>query len=109
MKNITNLQAIFSPLDVARKKHMQGRDYTYITIVGVSPEYQNHGYGGKLIRAVLEQSDEKGQPVYLETTTDKNVSMYERFGFKKLEQVMQPIIDIPQWCMIREPRRSHER
>ena len=100
---LKDLKTIFDPLEAARRKNMRGRAYIYLIILGVSPEYQGQGYGGKLLRAVIEESRTAGLPIYLETAAEKNVRMYEKFGFKLLGQIMHPIIDVPQWEMLREP------
>jgi len=47
-------------------------------------------------------TDEVKLPIYLETETESNVRLYERFGFKKLEQMNLPVINQPMWAMIRE-------
>lgn len=101
-KILKDMEIIFAPLEAARRKEMSGRKYIYLLILGVSPAYQGQGYGGKLLRAVIEESNDAGLPIYLETATEKNISMYEKFGFKKLERIDHPIINLPQWGMIRE-------
>lgn len=89
--------------DKDRKKHMAGRDFIYVMIVGISPENQGRGFGGRLIRHVLDEADRDGLPVYLETSTEKNVAMYEHLGFKVLDKIKIPKMNLPQWEMIREP------
>ena len=42
-------------------------------------------------------------PIYTETQTERNVRSYERLGFKQLGRITLPIIDLPQWELIREP------
>ena len=47
-----------------------------------------------------------GLPLYLETETEKNVSIYERFEFGTLKKVTLPVIDQPMWLMVREAGES---
>lgn len=101
-KILKEMQIIFAPLEAARRNEMAGREYIYLIILGVSPAHQGQGFGGKLLRAVIKESNGAGIPIYLETATGKNISMYEKFGFKKLNRIDHPIIDLPQWGMIRE-------
>lgn len=82
---------------------MQNRDYLYLMILGVAPEFQGRGYGGRLLGGVIQESEERQLPIYLETSTESNIRMYEKFGFKVLGRVDHPIINVPQWEMIREP------
>jgi hypothetical protein len=41
---------------------------------------------------------------YLETNTEKAMSVYQRYGFEILEYGIIPETDIPLWCMLRKPR-----
>lgn len=104
MVNLKDMMTIFEPLDKARKEHMKGRDYLYLMILGIAREHQAKGHGGRLMRAILDQSREMNLPIYLETSTEKNVAMYEHYGFRQVGKVIHPIIDLPQWCLIREPQ-----
>lgn len=54
----------------------------YLWFIGVNPQMQNKGIGSLLLRSVLEDSEKKGKPVYLETSTLKNLPWYKRFGFE---------------------------
>ena len=95
---------IFGPLQADRKEHMKGRTYVYFMVLGVASEFQGQGFGGKLLRALIEESKQAGVSIYVETETERNVGMYERFGFRVLKQITLPIINLPQWEMIREPK-----
>jgi GNAT superfamily N-acetyltransferase len=94
---------IFEPLQTARKAHMQGRAYIYLFVIGVSGKFQGQGFGSKLIKALIEESEQAGIPIYTETQTEENVGFYEHLGFKQLNKLILPIIDLPQWELIREP------
>ena len=94
---------ILGPLQVDMEAHMKGRDFIYLMIIGVASEFQGQGFGGKLLGTLIEKSEQAGIPLYLETATERNVRMYERLGFRSLNKVTLPIIDLPQWELIREP------
>jgi len=91
-----------SPIDEVRKKQMKNKAYAYIQIIGVASEHQGKGYGGKMLRALIEASDDADLPIYLETETESNVALYERFGFRTCQHMKMPVIDQPMWAMIRE-------
>jgi len=95
---------VFKPIDEDRKINMKGRDYIYLVIIGMAPQYQGQGLGGKLMRALLREGDQSGLPIYLETETEENVSLYQHFGFEVVNQVTLPLIDLPMWEMVREPK-----
>ena len=94
---------IFKPTEEDRHKNMKDRAYIYILIVGVNPEYQKQGFGSKLLRALFEKSDNINTPIYLETQTESNVKMYEKYGFKILKEINLPILNLPMWEMKRNP------
>lgn len=54
----------------------------YLSILGVSPEYQGQGIGGKLLQPVLKEADRTNMPCYLETSTTGAVRFYQRQGFE---------------------------
>jgi len=58
----------------------QGR-FWYLHYVGVRPEHQGKGHGGRIIRAQTAVADSEGLPCWLETATAENVPLYERLGF----------------------------
>ncbi len=54
----------------------------YLMSLGVLPEEQGKGKGKKLLTEMLEIVTRDSRPVYLETETEKNVSIYEKYGFR---------------------------
>jgi len=97
---------ILGPLEADRKTNMKERTYVYLLIIGVASEFQGQGFGGKLLRALIEESEQVGVSIYLETETEKNVRMYERLGFSLLNQITLPVLDLPMWEMVREPDQT---
>lgn len=55
--------------------------FWYLHYVGVRPEHQGKGHGGRIIRAQTAVADVDGLPCWLETATPGNVPLYERLGF----------------------------
>jgi ribosomal protein S18 acetylase RimI-like enzyme len=95
---------VLGPLELDRKAKMKGRTYIYLMIIGVASEFQGQGLGGKLLGGLIEESEQAGIPIYLETATERNVRMYERIGFRLLSQVTLPVVNRLQWEMVREPK-----
>lgn len=75
--------------------------HAYLMIVGVDPAAQGRGKGGELVRAYLKAAEDAGLPAYLETSVERNVAYYERFGFAR-----RAVLDISGslriWTMLRE-------
>ena len=80
---------------------MRGKPYMYLQVIGVAPAHQGQGVGGRLLRALIEQSEQAGLALYLETETECNVRMYEHFGFRVVKEIVLPIIELPMWEMTR--------
>jgi ribosomal protein S18 acetylase RimI-like enzyme len=55
--------------------------YYFLWFLGVEPLEQNKGIGSKLLTEVIGDAISKGRPIYLETSTLKNIPWYEKFGF----------------------------
>ena len=96
-------EKIFKPLKEDRRANMEGREYIYLIVIGVAAEYQGQGHGKKMIEAIIEESERAGIPIYTETQTEENVRFYEGLGFRVIRQINLPIIEVPQWELIREP------
>src|SRR3546814_17490013 len=73
----TLFRSVQSSIDAHRP---QGR-FWYLHYVGVRPEQQGKGHGGRIIRAQTAVADTEGLPCWLETATSANVPIYERLGF----------------------------
>ncbi len=100
MKFGKKMLRIFEIIEDDRKNLDIGPFY-YINIIGVAPEFQGQGFGGKLLRVLIEKSKEEGKSIYLETETEENVKFYEKFGFKLLKVITLPELNIPMWEMVR--------
>jgi ribosomal protein S18 acetylase RimI-like enzyme len=73
-----------------------------LTLIAVDPLHQGKGYGSKLIKAKLAEIDEQNLPCSLHTENEKNVKLYEHFGFKIVEKISVPNSELKSWAMIRK-------
>ncbi|PSL20901.1 GNAT family N-acetyltransferase [Shimia abyssi] len=73
----------------------------YLSILGVSPEFQGQGLGAGLILPVLEQADAAGVATYLETFTPRNMPFYTRLGFAEHGPFHEPVTGCDYWVMRR--------
>jgi len=80
---------------------MRGKAYLYLQVLGVDPACQRQGYGGQLLRALIEQSEQAGLQLYLETETESNVRMYEHLRFRVVQEITLAMIGLPMWEMVR--------
>ena len=73
----------------------------YLALIAVKPEFQGRGYSSQLLKPMIKRIQNQGLPIYLETNNLKNVSLYEHFNFKVVEELMIQNTTIPHWSMIR--------
>ncbi|MBY8992733.1 MAG: GNAT family N-acetyltransferase [Candidatus Lokiarchaeota archaeon] len=90
--------------DCENRCHRQYADFFhwYLYPIGVDPIHQGKGYAGQLLRAKLAEVDKQNVPCYLETNKEKNVSLYEHFGFEIVEEGIVPDTEVSYWAMLRK-------
>ena len=103
-RNMGTMMRVFEPVQAARIANMKGRPYIYLQILGVASELQGQGFGGKLLGGLIEESEQVWVAIYTETSLGKAVRVYERFGFRVLDQITLPVCDLPMWELVRETR-----
>jgi len=74
----------------------------YLMVIGVDPMYQGRGYASALIKPTLAQIDREHLPCYLETNNERNVPIFEHYGFKVVEAGIIPGTNVSHWAMLRE-------
>ncbi|MBD1424062.1 GNAT family N-acetyltransferase [Sphingobacterium arenae] len=70
------------------KKKQPKEKMAYLWFIGVNPLYQHLGIGSNLLKEVLANATKNGLPVYLETSTQKNLPWYQRFGFRIYDKLV---------------------
>lgn len=84
--------------------HPADRAHEYLWMIGVAPERQGEGLGTALITTVLDHCDREGLPAYLEASSARSRTLYERLGYEVLDRPL----DLPDgplmWPMWREPK-----
>ena len=84
--------------------HRELPPHWYLYYLGARPDRQGQGLGSALLEAVLDRCDADGLPAYLESTCERNLTLYRRHGFEE-----QGPLDLPPGCppltpMWRDPR-----
>ena len=82
--NCIGLSNVFKAMDRESKiKKIQPKErMCYLWFIGVNPIYQGSGIGSKLLREIIEESKMEDRPIYLETSTMKNLPWYKKSGFE---------------------------
>ena len=69
-------------LDRTMEEHHPEPEHWYLGSIATEPAAQGRGLGSMLLQASLERVDGDGLPAYLESTNPRNVTFYERHGFR---------------------------
>ncbi|HEY4026735.1 MAG TPA: GNAT family N-acetyltransferase [Candidatus Dormibacteraeota bacterium] len=77
----------------------------YLSELAVDPPAQGRGAGGALLRDRLSVCDREGMPAYLENSNPRNTPLYERHGFRILEEQRLGRDGPPIWLMWRDAAR----
>ena len=80
--------------------HLAGRHWR-LFLIAVDPPHQGKGCAGALLRHTLNRVDDERLPCYTDTFNEKNVSMYERFGFKLAHSGLVPRTTLNVWALVR--------
>jgi len=86
------------------RSHPHEPDSFYLPVLGTDPARQGQGLGTALMQPVMEICDREGVPAYLESSKERNIDFYSRFGFRVLEEVKLPR-GPKMWPMWRDPAR----
>ena len=77
-------------------------NHWYLWVIGVQPEDQGTGIGGRLMAPIFARADAESTPCYLETHVESNVAIYESKGFKVACKAEVPGHPLPIWAMLRK-------
>ena len=101
LKKILSSMKSMNYVEKAHKRLVPFRHW-YLAVLAVDPDHQGNGHAGVLLRPMLARIDREKLPLFLETQKERNVSLYERFGFKVLEKAPISGFDITTWAMLRK-------
>lgn len=98
------VRALRTQLEV-EKEHPKEPKHWYLGYLGVAPGHQGQGIGGIVLREVLDQADRDGVPAYLESSNERNLTIYRRHGFEVTKSYAALGSGPTIWRMWREPQR----
>ena len=77
-------------------------DAWYLSIIGVLPSAQGQGIGASLLAETLAEASTAGASCYLETFAPRNLRFYERQGFTRVAEHLEPVTGKPYVVMRRD-------
>ena len=85
---LSNVYKVLKRQAVIRKHHDVKEACITPVIMGATSDVKGFGFGARLLKQLKDEREEATVlPVIFETTTDANLSMYKRFGFKLIKEV----------------------
>ena len=78
---IGRVNAVLKRESMVKNNHPK-EAFAYLWFIGVNPGEQNKGIGSAFIQEVISECEKKRRPIYLETSTKKNIPFYKKFGFE---------------------------
>jgi ribosomal protein S18 acetylase RimI-like enzyme len=96
------LRALRVQLQIERL-HPRQPPHWYLGYLGARHDHQGQGLGSQLLREVLTHADAEATPAYLESSNERNLSLYERHGFRVVGELRALDRGPTIWRMWREP------
>ena len=93
-------------LDYTEKVHAQAMPDPHWSLytIGVDPDYQSRGYGSKIIQPILQMADSEGIPCYLDTSSERSLQFFRKWGFEVVRDVTAPAYGPRYWVLVRKPQ-----
>ena len=80
----------------------------YLYNLSIKKDAQGKGIASKLLRPMLKFCDDEKMVAYLETNKDKNVSLYNHYGFTLKKSELIPKTKVIHYAMVRQPKERKE-
>ncbi len=93
----------FAEYATAMNRRLAPFRHQHLAFIGVESELQGRGYASTLLKPILARIDEERLPCYMETHNQKNVPLYEHYGFAVVEEGTIPGTVTGHWAMLRQP------
>ena len=80
----------------------------YLYNLSIKKEAQGKGIASKLLRPMLTFCDNEKMFVYLETHKEKNISLYNHYGFELKREEAIPKTNVIHYAMVRKPNDENK-
>lgn len=81
--SVTGLGSVFKVLrreSLIKKRYPADKKMYYIWFMGCDPVFQGRGLGTAMLSFLLEDAARMNRTVYLETSTERNITWYQKLG-----------------------------
>ncbi len=91
-------------LAMAMDAHHPHEPHWYLYFLGVPPSSQGQGLGSAMMDATMPMVDAQRLPAYLDNSNERNIKLYERYGFRVISEYRAREDAPPIWGMWRDAR-----
>ena len=78
----------------------------YLYNLSIKKDAQGKGIASKLMKPMLQFCDDEKMVAYLETNKEKNVSLYNHYGFALKKEELIPKTTVTHYAMVRTPKEE---
>lgn len=100
-KGLKTLERAFKEVEAQMLKQKFPQNTVYLSSIGVRKEARGQHRATRLILPVLNALEEKGHSVFLYTNEQRNVAIYERFGFRTVYELQHTAIPCRTFFMLK--------
>ena len=100
---IARLSAYESYAMNLKKEFTDNYDW-YLFNLSIKKDAQGKGIASKLMRPMLEFCDNEKMVAYLETNKEKNIGLYQHYGFDLMKEELIPKTPVMHYAMVRNPK-----
>lgn len=87
------------------ERHLR-EPHFYVRTVGVRTALQGQGVGSEVLQPTLKRADSAGLPTYIEASSERSATLYQRLGFLHMGVFELPEGGPPVWPMRRPSGRG---
>ncbi|MCY6371312.1 GNAT family N-acetyltransferase [Clostridium ganghwense] len=100
-KSVMTRLSSFGEYESQLHKKYANFPHLFLSPIAVDPVFQGRGFARTLLKDMFERVDREKLPCFLQTQSEYNVSIYEKYGFRVVEQGKIPGTNLSNWAMIR--------
>jgi ribosomal protein S18 acetylase RimI-like enzyme len=69
------------------KNHHPKEPFCHLWFIGVDIQHQHNGKGSEFLQSLIDLCRKRNQSIYLETSVERNINWYKKFGFEIYETI----------------------
>lgn len=101
-RELTSKRHLINKFCETVRKKLAPDYYWYLEFIGIVPQFRGKGYASSLVKPILDRLDMEQLPCYLETENEKNLPIYQHYGFEVIEKTAIPGTKLTLCAMLRK-------